>query len=361
MNHTPHHDHADDVARVKDPVCGMSVTPGSARGGSAAHDGRDYWFCNPKCRDKFIADPVRYVATPAPGEPRKVPDGTAIERGQARASEPVARPPARKVREPVAPPPAGAIFTCPMHPEIRQPGPGDCPECGMALEPAMPSARTEYVCPMHPEIVRDEPGSCPVCGMALEPRTVTLDEDNPELRAMSRRFWIGAAFTLPLLVLTMAEMFGAPITAYVSARPLTWIQLAVATPVVLWGGWPFFVRGWRSVITRKLNMFTLIAIGIATAYGFSLFATLAPGGLPHAFVGHGGAAAVYFEAAAVITVLVLLGQVLELRARSATSSAIKALLGLAPKTARRLRDDGTDEEVPLDRVQPGDQIGRAHV
>jgi P-type Cu+ transporter len=213
-----------------------------------------------------------------------------------------------------------------------------------------------YVCPMHPQIVRSAPGSCPICGMALEPRTVTLDDDNPELRDMTRRFWIGAALTVPLLAQTMSEMLGARLTAFASAHALTWIQLALATPVVLWGGWPFFVRGWRSIITRKLNMFTLIAIGIATAYGFSMFATLAPGALPHAFIGHGGAAAVYFEPAAVITVLVLLGQVLELRARSATSSAIRALLRLAPKTARRLRDDGSEEEVALDHVKPADRL-----
>jgi Cu+-exporting ATPase len=327
------HPHEPAVATVKDPVCGMTVTPGKAKGGSATHEGREYWFCNPRCRDKFIADPAKYL--PAASAP---------------ATSPAPVPPAP------ATPIAGAIYTCPMHPEVRRPGPGDCPDCGMALEPEVPVARTEYVCPMHPEVVRTEPGVCPICGMALEPRMVTQDDDNPELRDMTRRFAVSAALTAPLLIQSMAEMLGAPITSWVSPRALLWIQLALATPVVLWGGWPFFVRGARSIVTRKLNMFTLIAIGIATAYGFSLVATLAPGVLPAAFVGHGGAPPVYFEPAAVITTLVLLGQVLELRARSATSSAIRALLGLAPPTARRLADDGTDHEVPLDRVRPGDRL-----
>jgi P-type Cu+ transporter len=243
-----------------------------------------------------------------------------------------------------------------MHPEVRQQGAGDCPDCGMALEPEVAIARTEYVCPMHPEVVQAQPGSCPICGMALEPRTSALDDDNPELRDMTRRFAIAAALTLPLLVQSMAEMAGASLAAYLSPRALTWIQLALATPVVVWGGWPFFVRGARSLITRKLNMFTLIAIGIATAYGFSLIATLVPGALPHAFSGHGGAPAVYFEPAAVITTLVLLGQVLELRARGATSSALRALLGLAPRTARRITDDGSEHQVALDRVVPGDRL-----
>jgi len=228
----------------------------------------------------------------------------------------------------------------------------------MALEPVAPPApveRVEYVCPMHPQIVRSEPGTCPICGMALEPRTATLEEANPELRDMMRRFIASTVLTLPLLVDTMAEMFGVSLTSSISARALTWIQLALATPVVLWGGWPFFVRGWRSIINRSLNMFTLIAIGIATAYGFSVFATLAPELLPHAFRMH-GTAVVYYEPAAVITTLVLLGQVLELRARSATSSAIKALLRLAPKTARRISDDGTEHEVSLADVKPGERL-----
>jgi Cu+-exporting ATPase len=219
-------------------------------------------------------------------------------------------------------------------------------------------ARTIYTCPMHPEIVRDEPGSCPICGMALEPRTVSLEEEaNPELVDMTRRFWISLLLTVPLLLLAMSEMLpGQPVQHAFSAPLLTWLQLVLATPVVLWGGWPFLTRGWVSLVNRSLNMFTLIAIGTGTAYIYSVIATLVPGLFPDSFRTHSGAVAVYFEAAAVITTLVLLGQVLELRARSQTSSAIKALLGLAPKTARRLRNDGSEEDVPLDLVQPGDRL-----
>jgi len=231
----------------------------------------------------------------------------------------------------------------------------------MALEPvtaAVPRTRLTYVCPMHPEIVRSEPGTCPICGMALEPRTVSLEEEeNPELTDMTRRFWISVLLTVPLLLIAMSEMLpGLPVQHVFSARFLAWVQMIVATPVVLWGGWPFFVRAWASIVNRSLNMFTLIAIGTGTAYGFSVLATLIPDIFPASFRTHTGQVAVYFEAAAVITTLVLLGQVLELRARSQTSGAIRALLGLAPKTARRLRDDGTEEDIALDQVQPGDRL-----
>jgi Cu+-exporting ATPase len=208
---------------------------------------------------------------------------------------------------------------------------------------------------MHPEIVRREPGFCPICGMALEHRTVTAEEDTRQLKDMTRRFRVGLALSAPLLFMAMAEMIvGIPVSSLVSGRLLTWIQLMLATPVVLWGGWPFFERGWASILNRSLNMFTLIAIGTGTAYGYSVVATLFPALLPEAFRGHGGEPVVYFEAAAIITTLVLLGQVLELRARSQTSRAIKALLGLAPKTARRLRDGGREEDIPLEHVHPGD-------
>ncbi len=252
-------------------------------------------------------------------------------------------------------------YTCPMHPEVRQQGPGGCATCGMALEPATPTApavRTEYTCPMHPQIVRDAPGTCPICGMALEPRTVTMEEEaNPELVAMTRRFWISVALTAPLLFLAMAEMIvGGPVLRGLSGRALTWIQLALATPVVLWGGWPFFQRAWASLVNRSPNMFTLIAIGVGAAYDYSVVATLFPDIFPPSFRPHNGEAAVYFEAAAIITTLVLLGQVLELRARSQTSSAIRALLGLAPKTARLLREDGSEADVPLEHVQPGARL-----
>src|SRR2546421_1957983 len=251
-------------------------------------------------------------------------------------------------------------YTCPMHPEVRQPGPGSCPKCGMALEPVAgpaPAARTEYVCPMHPQIVRDAPGSCPICGMALEPRTVTGDEENAELRDMTRRFWVSVALSVPLLAFVMGDMLpGQPLRHGLSSRLMAWLQLVLATPVVLWGGWTFFVRGWASIVNRSPNMFTLIALGTGTAYVYSVVAALAPGMFPESFRSHRGEVELYFEAAAIITTLVLLGQVIELRARSQTSSAIKALLGLTPKTARRLRDDGGEEDVSLDQVRPGDRL-----
>jgi Cu+-exporting ATPase len=219
-------------------------------------------------------------------------------------------------------------------------------------------ASIQYTCPMHPQIIRDAPGNCPICGMTLEPRTVTLEEiENPELADMTRRFWVGVALTVPLLVVAMGDMLpGRPIERAFGAPLAAWLQLALATPVVLWAGWPFFVRGWQSIALRSPNMFTLIALGVAMAYLESVLATVAPQIFPSAFREHSGRVAAYFEAAAVIVTLVLLGQVLELRARSNTSSAIRALLGLAPKTARRLRDDGGDEDVPLDRVAVGDRL-----
>ncbi|MDG4554825.1 MAG: copper-translocating P-type ATPase [Candidatus Competibacter sp.] len=253
------------------------------------------------------------------------------------------------------------IYTCPMHPEIRQEGPGSCPKCGMALEPeniSTPAVKTEYVCPMHPEIVQDQPGDCPKCGMALEPRTVTLEEEeNPELKDMTRRFWIGAVLTIPLVIIAMGEFIpGVSFTGLGSPRAMGWLELTLATPVVLWGGWPFFVRGWQSLVNRSLNMFTLIGLGVGVAFIYSLIAILFPTLFPASFRDAHGEVAVYFEAAAVIVTLVLLGQVLELRARQQTGAAIKALLGLAPKTARRIRTDGGEEDVPLEQVHPGDRL-----
>jgi P-type Cu+ transporter len=261
------------------------------------------------------------------------------------------------------PPTPGAPveYTCPMHPEIREPRPGSCPKCGMALErvsaPA-PLSREEWTCPMHPEIVRPGPGSCPICGMALERRTVAVEEGpDPELADMTRRFWVSLVLTIPLLAFAMGDMVpGEPLRHLVPPRLLGWGQLVLATPVVLWGGWPFFVRARLSVVNRSLNMFTLIALGTGLAYAYSVVAVIAPGVFPASFRSHGDQVGLYFEAAAVITVLVLLGQVLELRARSQTSGAIRALLGLAPRTARRLRPDGTEEEIPLEHVQPGDRL-----
>ncbi|MEO8027571.1 MAG: copper-translocating P-type ATPase [Bryobacteraceae bacterium] len=248
-----------------------------------------------------------------------------------------------------------------MHPEIRQAGPGSCPKCGMALEPvssAPEPARTEYVCPMHPQIVRSEPGSCPICGMALEPRTASAgDEENPELVDMRRRFWVCVVLTTPVLLSAMGmHIPGHPLERIASPRTWTWFEMVLATPVVLWGAWPFFVRGWQSVVNHSLNMFTLIGLGVGASYVFSLFAALLPDIFPESFRDHSGGVAVYFEPAAVIVTLVLLGQVLELKARSQTGAAIKALLGLAPKTARLLRDDGSEVDVPLDQVKAGDRL-----
>lgn len=316
------------VTEVVDPVCGMTIAPEDSAG-HVDHEGKIYHFCGTSCVEKFKADPNRYLEAP---QLQKAPGGSdSIE------------------------------YTCPMDPEVRQLGPGMCPKCGMALEPATvapPQARTEYTCPMHPEIVRAEPGSCPICGMALEPRTVVLEDDNPELRDMTRRFWISAILTLPMLVLMVSEMLSAqPLQMLLGPTALLWVQFVLSTPVVLWGGGPFFVRGWQSVVNRSLNMFTLIALGTGAAYAYSVIATLLPGLFPDSFRdNHTGALAVYFEPAAVIVTLVLLGQVLELRARSQTSSALKALLGLAPRTARIIRTNGAEEDIGVDQVKPGDRL-----
>jgi P-type Cu+ transporter len=308
-----------------DPVCGMEVDPADAAG-SHEYQGKTYYFCNPSCLERFRADPEEYLT-------------------------PSAKPSA---------PAAAREYTCPMHPEVRSPLPGACPQCGMALEPLVVGrvTVTQYVCPMHPEIVREEPGSCPLCGMALEPRTATLEEEaNPEYADMQRRFMVSLALTAPVLILAMVEIIpGVRLARLLPGSARAWVELALATPVVLWGGWPFFVRGWQSLVHRSLNMFTLISIGTGTAYFYSLVATVAPGIFPTSFRGPDGRVGIYFEAAAVITTLVLLGQVLELRARSRTSSAIKALLGLVPKTARVVREDGREEDIPLDRVTHGDRL-----
>ncbi|MGH7770490.1 MAG: HAD-IC family P-type ATPase, partial [Candidatus Binatia bacterium] len=314
-----------------DPVCKMEVDEATAAA-KTEHSGKTYYFCHPYCLETFKKNPEQYLSS-QPELPL----------------------------EPVKETPPGAVYTCPMDPEVRQAKPGACPKCGMALEPltAAPAApRTEYVCPMHPEIVRPEPGSCPICGMALEPRTVTLEEQpNPELIDMTRRFWISAVLTAPIFFLAMSDLIpGQPVQRLLPIGLLNWIQLFLATPVVLWCGRPFFERGWASIVNRSPNMFTLIAIGVGAAYVYSVVATIFPNLFPESFRMHNGEVGVYFDAAAVITTLVLLGQVLELRARSRTSSAIKALLGLAPKTARLIRDDGSEVDVPLDRIRPGDRL-----
>src|SRR6266404_1580281 len=249
--------------------------------------------------------------------------------------------------------------------EVRQVGPGPCPKCGMALEPEspeLPATKTEWTCPMHPEIVRPGPGNCPICGMALEPRTVTLaEEENPELRGMTRRLWISTALTVPLLAIAMGSMLSPhSFMSGVWRKGLPWLELLLATPVVLWGGWPFFQRGWASVVNRSTNMFTLIAMGTGVAYLYSVIATLFPGIFPASFRTMGDRPDVYFEAAAAIVTLVLLGQVLELRARSQTSSALRALLDLSPKMARLIREngneDGSERDIPLEEVKPGDRL-----
>jgi Cu+-exporting ATPase len=254
----------------------------------------------------------------------------------------------------------GMTFTCPMHPEVQAEKPGFCPKCGMALEPVEISSvsdRTEYTCPMHPEIVRDQPGNCPICGMVLEPRDVSVGSANPELANMTRRFWVAVALTVPLLAVMVSDVLpGHPLLHLLTGQWLAWLEFAFATPVVLWAGWPFFERGWASIVHRSPNMFTLIAIGAGSAYLYSVAAVVAPGIFPGTFRDRSGNLSLYFEAAAVITALVLLGQVLELKARSQTSSAIKALLGLAPKTARRISQDGKEADVALSEVQVGDRI-----
>ncbi len=251
-------------------------------------------------------------------------------------------------------------YICPMHPDIRESGPGDCPKCGMALEPEMPlpAGKARYVCPMHPEVVSDVPGNCPKCGMALEPAGVTAsEEDDRELKDMSRRFWLGLVLALPVFIMAMLADLAPGFThRFIETRPLQVIEFLLATPVVLWAGWPFFQRGWSSIKNRSLNMFTLISLGIAVAWSYSTVAMLVPGAFPESVHMEGGAVAVYFEAAAVITVLVLLGQVLELRARNRTNAAIKLLLGLAPRTARIIRADSSEEDIPLEHVKIGDRL-----
>ena len=331
-------------AAAIDPVCAMSVRPASAAG-TFAYKGEVYYFCSTHCLEKFRQDPERFLNKPAAP---LVSQPVGIGRIGSQSHQAVTA--------------AGqSDYTCPMHPEVRQNKPGSCPKCGMALEPVTvtaPKEKIEYTCPMHPQIIRDAPGSCPICGMALEPRTVTLDEEeDPELADMRRRFWISSALTVPAFAIGMSDLIpGEPLQRLASPGILTWIQLLLASPVVLWCGWPFFVRAWRSLVNRSLNMFTLIGLGVGVAYFYSVVATVFPDIFPHAFRQHGGAVPVYFEAAAVITTLVLLGQVLELKARSQTGAAIKALLGLAPKTARRLSEDGREEDVALDQVQVGDRL-----
>jgi Cu+-exporting ATPase len=393
MNHqhtpTPEDAHPTADGRTTDPVCGMTVNPATARA-SAIHEGQSYYFCCPSCKQRFEADPGRYLGGRAAEHTGGAPAETATDPVCGMRVDPATSAGSAEHRghtyhfcsghclhrfqaDPdryttggaahTAPPTSpSAVYTCPMHPEVRQDHPGACPKCGMALEPDAPSGPTtkvEYTCPMHPQIVRDGPGSCPICGMALEPRTVTVEEaPNPELADMSRRFLVGLVLGLPVFLLAMADMIpGTPLHwLHEHMGLVNWVQLALATPVVLWCGWPFFQRAWQSVVHVSPNMFTLIALGVGAAWLYSLAATVAPGLFPAGFRTDAGAVKPYFDTAAVVTVLVLLGQVLEIKARSHTSGAIRRLLGLAPKTARVVRPDGREEDVPLDRVRPGDLL-----
>jgi len=344
----------------RDPVCGMNVNPATAQY-VHGHGGRNYYFCCAPCIEKFKLDPAKYLRGTTP----VCPSGL-ITLGTPRPPvsadhHPLPQSEAQTHASPRAPTESVA-YVCPMCPEVREHKPGACPCCGMGLEAEVrvAPAPTEYTCPMHPEIVRPGPGACPICGMALEPRTVTASatiEDNPELRNMTRRFWISLVFTAPLLAIAMAAMFWEmPLHRLLPGAALPWLEFALATPVVLWCGWPFFQRFWTSLVNRSPNMFTLIGMGTGVAYGYSVVATLGPQIFPKSLRGMAGYPDTYFEAAAAITTLVLLGQVMELRARSRTRAAIRALLDLSPRTARRLDPDGSEKDIPLEQVNPGDRL-----
>ena len=332
------------TTHAKDPVCGMNVNPATSKL-RFEHRGITYYFCSGHCLEKFRTHPENYLSVPPPTAPCDAAPATHVP------SIPLSKTGPRGDER---------VYVCPMCPDVRQIEPGPCPSCGMALEPEnpLPTTRVEYTCPMHPEIVRSQPGTCPICGMALEPRTVRAgQEENPELSNMTRRFWVSVVLTTPLLLIAMVGMVPWIRLGHVlSGAWLQWAELLLATPVVLWGGWPFFERGWASVVNRSTNMFTLIAMGTGVAYVYSLVATLFPGIFPVAFRRMNGLPDVYFEAAAAITTLVLLGQVLELRARSRTSAAIRGLLDLSPKMARILYDDGSEKDIPLELVKPGDRL-----
>src|SRR5271157_1040837 len=347
-------------ALAKDPVCGMDVNPATARY-KTPHHGKEYFFCSAGCLAKFQTNSEKILSSPH--KPMTMTSGLVS------LGTPVLVMPTLGMGQHVLRPDAHLAggsakdtqtYVCPMCPEVRQNTPGPCPKCGMALDPespALPATKTEYTCPMHPEIVRAEPGSCPICGMALEPRTGTVEEDNPELRDMTRRFWISLTLTAPLLAIAMGSMLWPH--AFMASPwnwGLPWLELLLATPVALWCGWPFFQRGWTSLVNRSTNMLTLIAMGTGVAYLFSVVATLFPRIFPASFRSMGDRPDVYFEAAAAIVTLVLLGQVLELRTRSRTSSAIRALLDLSPKMARLMSENGSERDIPLADVKPGDRL-----
>ncbi|MGA7697415.1 MAG: heavy metal translocating P-type ATPase [Candidatus Sulfotelmatobacter sp.] len=352
----------------RDPVCGMNVNPATAKH-VYGHGGKNYYFCCSGCADKFKANPQGYLNPPVPKSSPLVTLGMPAKPASAAPMHGISiSPTSQALPKPEVQGPRSevqAAYVCPMCPEVHASKPGACPSCGMALEPEVPvaSTRTEYTCPMHPEIVRSGPGSCPICGMALELRTVTAArDDNPELRNMTRRFWVSLALTAPLMAIAMAGMIwhGLKINIEIDIAGLLInlprLELLLATPVVLWGGLPFFQRFWTSLVNRSPNMFTLIGMGTGVAYGYSVIATLVPRIFPESLRTMGGYPDVYFEAAAAITTLVLLGQVMELRARSRTSAAIRALLDLSPRTARLLNPDGSEKDVPLEQVKPGDRL-----
>ncbi len=366
---------------MKDPVCGMDVTDGSAH--HTDHGSKTYFFCSDGCLNKFTASPEQYLAKEEPEkkggcgcgskqktEPKLAETAHSCCGGKEQASpEPEKKShgccggqshshhTAKGSGQPVD---ESAIYTCPMHPEIEQQGPGSCPKCGMALEPkGVPiiATKTQYTCPMHPEIIQDHPGSCPKCGMALEATTVEAEDDTTELDDMTRRFKIGALFAIPVFFSAMgAEFWPEAMAKIIDPNLRQWIEMILSAPVVIWCGWVFYERAIQSLVTRNLNMFTLIGLGVSVAWTYSLIATVFPGLFPPEVFNKVGVVPAYFEAAAVITVLILLGQVLELRARSQTNAAIKLLLGLAPKTARIVREDGTEEDIPMEHVQVGDTL-----
>lgn len=340
INHE-HNQHEKTRSEIEetDPVCGMKVAKDSKY--HTRHVGQLYNFCSENCLHKFKADPDNYLQASGhtgigmKGVLTKIDSGTSID-----------------VVE----------YTCPMHPEILQSRPGICPSCGMALELAsvsVPAIQIEYVCSMHPEIVQNAPGTCPKCGMILESRAVATkeEEENPEFRDMKRRFIFAGIFTFPLLVITMGGMIpGSPVSRVLSTQWRVLIELALVTPVCMWSAWPFYVRAIQSIYNKSLNMFTLIGMGVSVAYIYSVVAALFPWIFPASFIKESGEVAVYFEASGVIVTLILLGQVIELRARSKTGAAIRKLLGLVPKTARLIRDDDTEEDIPLEKVKTGNRL-----
>ncbi len=367
-----------------DLVCEMSVKENSKY--HVEHLGQPYYFCSESCLNKFLESPEQYLTQ----QKRENKDGCCCSSKKTNTAEPAIKTHSCCSGEKAAASPESkaekksdsccggmhhghhdpktsaqvvdesAIYTCPMHPEVVQQGPGSCPKCGMALElkgVPLVATKTQYTCPMHPEIIQDHPGSCPKCGMALEAMTVELEEDTSELDYMSRRFWISAIFAIPVFFSAMAaEFWPEAMAELINPNLRQWIEMFLSAPVVIWGGWIFYQRAIQSVITRNLNMFTLIGLGVSVAWTYSVIATVFPGIFPSEVFNKVGVVPAYFEAAAVITVLILLGQVLELRARSQTNAAIKLLLGLAPKTARIVREDGSEEDIPMEHVQVGDTL-----